>query len=241
MFIAPMVPKNVRQCKTIIMNKAIPKILMISLFSFIPGMSDIIAQDNFNIVNYTTEDGGEIEAAYFDAGNKKAVIFAHGAIFNKESWCFLAEKLQDLGISSLAIDFRGYGNSTADNLNQKYFDILGAIKYLKEKGIEEIDIIGGSMGGAAVLQALSYIQDPLIIKVILLAPAGGPPIKNPSIDKLFIVSIQEGLYNRVKSVFNDSASPKAIKEYEGSAHSQHMFKADYAGELTRLIIDFIKD
>ena len=205
------------------------------------GVSMIQVQDNFTLVNYTTGDGGKIEAALFDTGMEKAVIFAHGAIFNKESWYFLVGKFQKQGISSLSIDFRGYGNSTADNLNQKYFDVLGAIQFLKEKGIKEINIIGGSMGGAAILQALSHTQDPLIKKVVLLAPAGGPPIKSHSINKLFIVSKQEGLYDRVKSVFNDSASPKAIKEYEGCSHAQHMFKANYSDELTSFIICFIKD
>ena len=222
------------------MDKTIQKILMAGLLFISFGITNILAQDNFTLINYTPDDGAKIEAALFDAGMEKAVIFAHGAIFNKESWYFLAGKFQKQGVSSLSIDLRGYGNSTADNLNQKYFDILGAIQFLKEKGIKEINIIGGSMGGAAILQALSHTQDPLIKKVVLLAPAGGPPIKSHSIDKLFIISKQEGLYDRVKSVFNDSASPKDMKEYEGSSHAQHMFKANYSYELTRLIIDFIE-
>lgn len=59
-------------------------------------------------MKFITEDGASIEAAYFKASSKKAVIFAHGAIFDKESWCFLAEKFQDLNIASLSIEFRVY-------------------------------------------------------------------------------------------------------------------------------------
>lgn len=223
------------------MNKITRKILITGLFLFSFAMSSILAQAKFKLVNFTTKDGGKIEAAFFNAGLDQAVIFTHGAIFNKESWYFLAEKFQKIGISSLAIDFRGYGKSTAPNSNKKYFDVLGAIQYLKEKGVKEIDIIGASMGGAAVLAALKQTPDSLISKVVLLAPAGGPPISSKTINKLFIVSKKERLYNRVKTIFNKSAKPKTLKVYNGNVHAQHLFKTNYAKELTKLIIGFINN
>jgi pimeloyl-ACP methyl ester carboxylesterase len=145
------------------------------------------------------------------------------------------------GYSSLSIDFRGYGNSTAPTTNEKYRDILAAIKYLSERGYLQINIIGGSMGGAAALEALSRIDQGNIANVVLLAPAGGPPIQSPKYNKLFIVSKNEGLNSRVKTIYEESADPKEIKVFDGSAHAQHMFKEDYAEDLTQLIIDFIKE
>lgn len=201
--------------------------------------TELPAQGEHKIVAYSTDDGGHIEAALFPANDEKIIIYAHGAVFNKESWYFLARQFQKVGVSSLCIDFRGYGNSTAPNLNQKYHDILGAIDYLKDKGYSELHVIGGSMGGAAVLEALDRMDEATITKAILLAPAGGPPIQSSSIDKLIVVSKSEGLYNRVKTIYDTSTEPKALKEYEGSAHAQHMFKEDYAEELTELIVDFI--
>ena len=223
------------------MNKITRKVLIAALFFFSFAMSSVLAQAKFDLVHFTTKDGGKIEAAFFDAGLDQAVIFTHGAIFNKESWYFLAEKFQKIGISSLSIDFRGYGKSTAANTNKKYLDVLGAIQYLKEKGVKEIDIIGASMGGAAVLTALKQTSDSLISKVVLLAPAGGPPINSKTINKLFIVSKKERLYNRVKMIFNKSAKPKTLKVFNGNAHAQHLFKTDYAKELTGLIIGFINN
>ncbi len=201
--------------------------------------TELPAQGEHKIVTFPTEDGGQIEAAIFEASTEKVIIYAHGAVFNKESWYVLAEKFQRVGITSLCMDFRGYGNSTAPNLNQKYHDILGAIDYLKDQGYSELNVIGGSMGGAAVLEALSRLDKPIITKAILLAPAGGPPIQSSFIDKLIIVSKSEGLYNRVKTIYDTSTEPKSLKEYEGSAHAQHMFKEGYAEELTELIVDFI--
>lgn len=99
---------------------------------------------------------------------------------------------------------------------------MGAIVYLKEREVKEIDIIGASMGGAVVLVALTLTHEPLISKVVLLAPAGGPAINSKTIHKLIVVSKNEGLYNRVKSVFNESAEPKILKEYDGNVHAQHI-------------------
>ncbi len=215
------------------------KTLLTALFLFVLSLSVVISQKQFNIVNYTTKDDGKIEASYFDAGAEKAVIFAHGAIFNKESWYFLAEKLQEIGISSLCIDFRGYGNSTATNLSNKKLDIIGAITFLKGNGVKEISLIGASMGGAATLSAITDKTEGLVAKMILLAPAGGPPIKSKSIQKLFVVSKNEGLYNQVKTLFNESAEPKTLKVFLGNAHAQHLFKTKYADELLKLCIEFI--
>jgi pimeloyl-ACP methyl ester carboxylesterase len=201
--------------------------------------SNSLTKNNFTLITYQTEDGGTIEASFFDGGKDLAVIFAHGAVFNKESWYFMAEKLQSKGVSSLSLDFRGYGNSKTGTTTNKAFDILGAIDYLKKEGFENIVLVGGSMGGAAILNALQIKTNTSIKKVVLLAPAGGEAVSSSSIEKLFIVSKNEGLFSKVEMLFNSSTQPKTLKIYEGSFHAQHMFKSSYADEIARLIIDFI--
>ena len=192
-----------------------------------------------DLITFTTEDGGTIEASLFEGGKDMAVVFAHGAIFNKESWYFLCERLQSKEVTSLSIDFRGYGNSKKGSTNNMALDVLGAIAYLKEQGYKQIALVGGSMGGAATLNALELKTDDLLKKVVLLSPAGSNGIKNNTIKKLFIVSKDEGLFARVQTSFDNSLPPKDLKIYEGTYHAQHMFKSDYAEELTQLIIDFL--
>ncbi|MCK0179697.1 alpha/beta hydrolase [Flavobacteriaceae bacterium S0862] len=199
----------------------------------------ISTNDGFKLVTYTTDDGGIIEASFFEADKDLVVIFAHGAIFNKESWYFMTERLQKDGVSSLSLDFRGYGNSTKGSTSNKSLDILGAVNYLKGKGFNNIAIVGGSMGGAAILNALDIKTDTVIEKVVLLAPAGGKGIANKSIKKLIVVSKDEGLFTRVNKIYIESSSPKELKVYPGSFHAQHMFKADYSNELIDLIIKFL--
>lgn len=86
---------------------------------------------DFKLITYKTEEGGAIEASFFDGGKELAVVFAHGAIFNKVSWYFMAEKIQSKGVASLSIDFRGYGNSKKWNLEQhgfRYFRCCSVFK-----------------------------------------------------------------------------------------------------------------
>ena len=216
-----------------IFNRFVFSPILIAILS----SSTVVAQSH-ELVNFGTEDGGKIEASLFNAGNSKAVVFAHGAIFDKESWYFLAEAFQRKGVSALPIDFRGYGNSTSGSTTKKMYDVLGAISYLREQGYTEINVVGASMGGAAVLLALSNNSIP-IHKVVLLAPAGGPAIDSTASDKLFIVSENEGMFSGIMAIYNASAEPKQIKIYPGNTHAQLLFKTDVRDELSERIINFI--
>lgn len=219
------------------------KYLLISIVSLAPfftsGSSDSGNPYNFKLITYQTKDNASIEAALFEGKKDFVVVFAHGAVFNKESWYFMAKKLQSKGIASLCIDFRGYGNSTTGNTNNKAYDILGAITYVKKQGFKNIALVGGSMGGRAVLNALAMKKDKGIKKVVLLSPAGGVAITDKSIKKLFVVSQSEPLFPRVKKIFDESFEPKQLKVFKGSYHAQNMFKAPYSEELTTIILDFL--
>ncbi len=220
----------------------ITKLLILALILIFCENQKIMSQNNdFDIVHFNTEDGGNIEAALFPTTSTKIIIYAHGAIFNKESWYFLAQEFQKQNIAGLSIDFRGYGNSKSGSSNDKSNDILGAVNYAKNNGYTDINIIGGSMGGAAVLSALDRKNDN-IAKVVLMAPAGGPAIKSNQINKLFIVSKNEGMFHSIIKIYKASADPKKMKEYSGSSHAQHLFNSEHANKVKRLIISFmVKD
>lgn len=195
----------------------------------------------FSPVTFKTEDGGTISASLFRASGPLAVVLAHGAVFNKESWYPLARKLKGLGVTSLPIDFRGYGKSLAGRSGRedRYLDVLGAVQFLEGKGFKKIGLVGGSMGGAAVLTALARSEDPAIVKVLLLAPAGGPPVKRTGIEKLFIVSQGDPLHPRVVNIYEATAKPKNLDVLPGSAHAQNIFATAEGPKLTKLMLDFL--
>jgi hypothetical protein len=190
-----------------------------------------VVETKYDTIIIRTENGNENSAAYFYGKSGQAVIFVPGAVFNKESWFHLAERLQHLNIASLSLD------------GKTLYDVLSSIRVMKEKGFKKISLVGGSMGGAAILDALDRKTDVCVNKVILLAPSGGKPITSKGIKKLFIVAKDDrlGVYNDVKELYEGSSNPKNIVQFEGSEHAQHLFKGPHKEELSRLIIDFITD
>ena len=201
----------------------------ISGFGQAQASDDSISKPDHSIVAIKTEKGSESSAAYFDGKNGQVVIFVPGAVFNKESWFFLAERLQKMNVASLSLD-----GKTPDI-------VLSAIDYLKDKGFKKISLVGGSMGGAAILNALDRKTDASINKVVALAPAGGKSINSQKINKLFIVARNDrlGLYPVVKKLYESSSEPKKFVVYEGTEHAQHLFDGSHREELSNLIIDFI--
>jgi pimeloyl-ACP methyl ester carboxylesterase len=174
----------------------------------------------------------ETKADYFAGKSARSVILAPGAMFSKESWHFLAERFLELGISSVALN----SGSTPDLLN--------AVAFLKAKGAKKITIIGASAGGAGVLFTLKVNIDPLVDSVILLAPAGGLPIKSEQVKKLFIVAEDDMISSNaeVYKLYINSSDPKLYEEITGSSdHAQHLFDSKHKEDIIQLMIDFIEN
>ena len=91
-------------------TQPLPWMVFFGLGISVPGLG----QDAVDVqeISYPTSDGGEIFANLYGQGSH-AVLLAHGAVFDKESWDPLARRLSAAGLQVLAIDFRGYGKSTS--------------------------------------------------------------------------------------------------------------------------------
>lgn len=133
-------------------------------------------------VRFTTSDGVEIVGDYTGAGaGAPAVLLLHMMPADRTSWRPFAEKLAQAGFGSLAIDFRGHGESTKQGdvrLNYKQFtdadhqasihDVEAAIAFLESRGAVKIAISGASIGANLTLQYLT--EHPEVPAVILLSP-----------------------------------------------------------------------
>ncbi len=203
--------------------------------------ASIINAQEQQSVSFVTTDGGEIYANYFHAG-PIAVVLAHGAIFNKESWQGLIEDLLENNISVLSIDFRGYGQSKAGKRPaDKYEDILAGVHFLNKKPeITYVSVLGASMGGAAAAQASIHSKVGDINHLILLSPAAFSAPEKIKSNTFYIASKNESIINNVKGLFQKTPEPKKIHLLEGNAHAQHIFKTSQSEALTELIIHFIQ-
>ena len=217
--------------KTIIFCLAFALLLGIVQQSNANNPENITGNMLFQEVTIELAGNAATKADYFAGKNPRAVIFAPGAMFSKESWHFLAARFQDLGIGSIALNS---GSSP---------DLLNGLAFLKAKGVQKIAIIGASAGGAGVLYTLRDTPAPLVDKVVLLAPAGGPPLQNNIIRKLFIVAEDDMISSsaEVYKLYKSSSDPKLYRELKGSDHAQRLFDSKEKENMVQLIIQFIQN
>jgi len=194
----------------------------------------------FREISFETDDGGQIFGNLYGDGSH-AVVLGHGAIFNKESWDDLATRLSAEGYRALAIDFRGYGKSTAAGRRSAalHEDILGGIRYLREQGATRVSVIGASMGGGAAGDAAARAEPGEIDRLILLAAVAARSPKRMQGNKLFIVSRDDGIRRTVERQIKAAAEPKELRILEGNAHAQHIFRTGRGRELTEAILSWL--
>jgi len=191
-------------------------------------------------VRFATADGGMIFAHRYGSG-EYAVVLAHGAVFNKESWRPLALRLVESGHQVLAIDFRGYGSSLAGRAGSAlHEDVLAAVRYLRNDGAKTVAVVGGSMGGGAAATAAVAAKEGEIDRLVLLSPM---PIANPQKihagSTLVVASQGEELAATVGTTYGRVPGEKRIELLGGTAHAQHIFNTPQAERLTKLILMFL--
>jgi uncharacterized protein len=133
-----------------------------------------------------------IEGWFIPAESKRSVVFSHGYGANREEvWVpmyELANELNGQGYNVLMFDY-GYALSGGEQLmtggKQESQELLGAVQFLKDRGMEQVYVWGFSMGAGTALQAALY--EPAIDGMIL--------------DSTFILN-SDTLYHNVKQVVN---------------------------------------
>lgn len=199
-------------------------------------------------VFFPTADGGLIYADQYGTG-ERAVVLAHGARFNKESWAKQAPVMAAAGFRVLAIDFRGYGQSrgpsggkaAADPLPQ---DILGAVRYLRRTGATSVAVVGGSMGGTAAGDASIASQPGEIGRLVLLGAASTGAADKLRSATLFLVAEDDpiadepGLPN-IRAQYQRAPQPKSLVILKGSAHAQFLFTTEQGERVMQEILKFL--
>jgi len=182
----------------------------------------------------TTEDNIKIAADYYQGTSDKAVILLHMLRKNKESWKDFPERLRKEGYSVLAIDLRGHGESDLDmnefsdaDFNNMVLDVRIAKKFLDEKGIREVAIIGASIGAnVAVNFAKEYSG-----KIVLLSPGleyHGVKTEDAitKTNTSFLIIATEGdAYSAYSSkILKEKAKNAKLIIFSGNEHGTEMFE-----------------
>lgn len=199
-------------------------------------------------VSFPTRDGGVIFADQYGAGDR-AVVLAHGAQFDKESWAAQAKELQAAGFRVLAIDFRGYGKSHGpDGKNPMRapldLDVLAAVDYLHKTGSRDVSVVGASMGAMATGDASIASRPGEIDRIVLLSLHPSRPASGLKSPVLFIVSRDDRDANGprlpgIEKAYDEAPQPKKLVVLDGSAHAQFLFKTDKGPEVMRDILAWL--
>jgi pimeloyl-ACP methyl ester carboxylesterase len=208
-------------------------ILLIALAALVPAVPP-------QPVSFETADGGRIVADLYGQGTD-AVVLAHGAVFNKESWAPFAGALAERGHLVLAIDFRGYGASKAGREEKAlYQDVLAAVRFLRTRGATSVGVVGASMGGGASARAAVEARPGEIDRLVLLSAVTIPNPEQMHAGRfLYIASRDEPMAPGVKEQFQRAPAPKHLELLDGDAHAQHIFPTAQGPRLSSLITDFL--
>ena len=127
-------------------------------------------------VVFQSADGTPLAGSLFEASNRPApgVVLVHMLGRSKEEWTPLAERLQDAGITALAVDLRGHGSSggSAVTLPPLIGDVRAAIEWLGGRANTRpgsLAVVGSSLG--ANLAALAAADSGSIRAVGLVSPS----------------------------------------------------------------------
>jgi pimeloyl-ACP methyl ester carboxylesterase len=197
-------------------------------------------------VSFPTQDGGIVHADLYGKG-ERAVVLAHGGRFTKESWKDQVPVLVKAGFRVLAIDFRGRGQSGGGPEDGVRYDVLAAVRYLRERGARTVSIVGASFGGGAAAEASVEAKPGEIDRLVLLAHS---PIDKPEQmkgRKLFILTRDDFSGSgklrlpSIREQYEKSPGPKELVILEGSAHAQFVFETDQGERLMREILRFLAE
>ena len=97
---------------------------------------------------------------------ESVIIMVHGADGNRADpgvgMLDIASGLVEHGYSVLMFDLRGHGESEGNRVSAGYYekrDLLGAVDYVKERGHEQIGVLGFSLGAATTIIATAENDD----------------------------------------------------------------------------------
>lgn len=201
-------------------------------------------------VSFRTQDGWTIHADLYGTGDQ-SVVLVHGGRRTKEDWAPQARVLENNGFSVLALDLRGFGESVSGPQmllrdESRHFDVLAALRYMREKGAKTISVVGGSMGGDYAAEA-SEAKPREIDRLVLLAAGAYTPLTRTKGRKLFILCRDDVMGEnmprlpQIRAQFEKASQPKKLVLLDGSAHAQFIFETGQGSRLMDEILKFLSE
>ncbi|OQY24842.1 MAG: hypothetical protein B6I34_03150 [Anaerolineaceae bacterium 4572_32.1] len=128
---------------------------------------------DYEEIAFSSRDGLTLRGWFIPAAHSRGtVIFCHGHAGSMDPDLEYAPAFHERGYNVLMFNFRGHGRSEGNlvsmgSLEQQ--DLLGAVDWLRERGIERVGVLGFSMGGRVAISTAPQTQ-----AIVALVSDGGP-------------------------------------------------------------------
>ena len=120
------------------------------------------------ITNRNTDE--IIKLSYCDDGVGKPVVLIHGWPLSKEMWEYQLEPLVNAGLRVITYDRRGFGKSDKPWNAYDYDTLAGDLnELLIQLDLQDVTLVGFSMGGGEVARYFSKYGDDRVSKVVLIS------------------------------------------------------------------------
>ncbi|MBC8264574.1 MAG: alpha/beta fold hydrolase [Anaerolineales bacterium] len=110
---------------------------------------------SYEKVAFQSRDGLTLRGWFIPAEKPRgSIVFCHGHAGSMDPDIEYAPAFHDSGYDVLMFDFRGHGRSEGQRVSMGYherLDLLGAVDYLRSRGIDRVGVLGFSMGGAVAI------------------------------------------------------------------------------------------
>jgi len=204
-------------------------------------------------VSFPSGDGVVIAGEFHEAASHPApaVLLVHMLSRTHADWGGLPERVRDAGITALAIDLRGHGQSSGSpqDLQAMVGDVRAAALWLSTRPNvrgDQIAIVGASLGASLAL--LAAVNVPQVRAIALLSPSldyRGLRTDNSLIKRLGSRSIWLAASDQdplaLRSLHDIAAEPSGPREQHVSSTLAHgTVLLDKDGDLARSLVDWLR-
>ena len=121
-------------------------------------------------IKSTQKDSEPVNIYYEDLGKGKPIVFIHGWPLSGAMWEYQVTELTQKGFRCITYDRRGFGKSDKPFSGYDYDTMAGDLKtLLDELELEDVTLVGFSMGGGEVAKYFMHYSNAHISKVILIS------------------------------------------------------------------------
>jgi pimeloyl-ACP methyl ester carboxylesterase len=131
-------------------------------------------------LNTIADDQGAVQPGpgglhYQEAGTGKPLVLLHGSGPGVSGWSNFGANVPTLSaeVRTIVVDQPGFGRSPAPVLDRPYGDIAAdaVVSLLDHLGLEQVDVLGNSMGGATACR-IALAHPDRVDRLVLMGPGG---------------------------------------------------------------------